>query len=238
MGVLKEGFMRKLEKLKLKPAAGWEAERLSLWLYDWKLLQASDGVDEEGDKERPLDLLSEGSVAPMDDNIEVGQIRLLPPVASEGMVFIVVVSITEDGDVSFVPFGSLAEPATPDELLSGCDKAVVRVYCLWNLRKVSSIIAGNSWIVDRLDEVERDRLLRALDAIENDGCLPDDLLHDAGSDLVHPEDPRREYKNYERQRIDKAIAQKCNVTDNTILYDPNVKQEFLKAAESPENYET
>ena len=154
------------------------------------------------------------------------------------MVFIVVVSIAEDGNIGFVPFGSLTEPAIPDQLLSGHDKAVVRVYCLWNARKIPADIVGNSWIVDTLDEAERDRLLRALATMEYDGCLPDDLLHDAGPDLVHPEDPRREYIHYERLRIDKAISQKYNISDNSILYDPNIKQEFLKAAESTETYET
>ena len=230
--------MKKLTKLKFDPVAAWEKERLARWLYEWELMQASGGGDEIEGKEEPADILPEDTVAPMGDNIEIGQIRLLAPVATEGMAFIVVVSIAEDGAVGCVPFGSLAEPATPDELLSGRDKEVVRVYCLWNLREASTAIVGNSWIVDSLNELEMKRLLRAVAAIESDGCLPDDLLEYAGPPIVHPEDPRREYKNYERQRIDKAIAQKCNVSDNTILYDPNIKQEFLKAAESTENYET
>ena len=232
--------MKKLEKLKLDPVADWEKERLARWLYEWELMQAigsGDEIEIDG-KEEPPDVLPEDTVAPMDDNIEIGQIRLLPPVADEGMVFIVVVSVAEDGAVGCVPFGSIAEPATPDELLSGLDKEVVRVYCLWNLRKISTDIIADSWIVDTLDQTERDRLLRAIDAVESDGSLSEDLLEDAGPPLLHPEDPRREYMNYERQRIDMAISKERKVSDNTILYDPNIKQEFLKAAESPETYET
>ena len=231
--------MKKLEELKLEPAAGWEKERLSRWLYEWELMQAPDNATElEAQDEKSLDILPKDSVAPMDDNIEIGQIRLLAPAASENMVFIVIVSITKDGNIGCVPFGSLAEPATPDELLSERAIEVVRVYSLWNLREVSPNIVGKSWIVDLLDKPETKRLLRALAALDRNGSLPNDLLEDAGPPLVHPEDPRREYKNCERQRINRAFANNSAVRDNTILYDPDIEHEFLKAAESPESYET
>ncbi len=233
--------MKKLEKLKLVQASDADRERLARWLYEWNLLQASDGGDEVDmdDKANSLDSLPEDCfVAPMDGSIEVGQIRLMAPVANENMVFAVVVSIAENGDIGFVPFSSLAEPATSDELLSGRDKELVCVYCLWNLRIVSADIMGKSWVVDLLDEYEMKRLTRAVISLEHEGCLPDDLRADAGPPVVNPEDPRREYKDYERQRIDMVFIDNSAVSKNSILYDPDVKREFLKAAESPESYAT
>lgn len=232
--------MKKLKKLNLEPVADWEKERLSRWLYEWELMQSPDSADElAAQDEKSLEMLPKGSIAPTDDNIEVGQIHLLAPVANENMLFIVITSIAENGDIGFVPFSPMSEPATADELLSGRTTEVIRVYSLWNLREVSPDIVGKSWIVDLLDKSEMERLLRALAALECDGCsLPNDLLEDAGAPVVHPEDPRREYKTYERQRIDMTVANSSAISEQTILYDPDIKQEFLKAAESPESYET
>ncbi len=243
--LLKEEFMRKLEKLRLISPLGTDAERLARWLNEWSFLLASlNGIDDmnhyeeniDNDKANHRDVLLGGGVAPFDCNIEIGQIRLMAPVANENMVFIVIISVAEGGDVCFIPFGSLTEPATPDELLSGRDKDVIRIYCLWNMRVVSATIIGKSWIVDRLDCNELERLLRAVNIYKSDICLPDDLLMDTGPSLVHPEDPRREYRNYEYNRIDLALSDKSVVRDNMIIYDVNENQEILKAAESSESY--
>jgi hypothetical protein len=224
--------MKKLEKLELAQASDADRERLAHWLFEWNLLCASIGDDTDDIRQNEfMKILPEGVVAEPDKNIEVGQIRLLAPVSDESMVFIVVVSI--DNDIGIVPFSQLSEPATPDELISGRDKDIVSVYCLWNFRKVSAAIIGRGWVIDILDEKEEERLLKALDVYSYNKALPDDLQKDVGPPLIHPDDPRREYKNYERQRIDCAVMQESAV----FLYDADKKQEFLKAAESGDGYE-
>ena len=190
-----------------------------------------------GIKMTPSVMLAE-QVSLMDSSIEVGQIRLMAPVADEDMVFVVVVFVALDGVVGCVPFSPLSEPATPDELLSGRSKEVVRVYCLWNMREVPHSVINKSWIVDRLDESEIERLLKSVHAYRCNGLLPDDLLHDAGPVLVHPEDPRREYRSWERQRIDMVLPSNCSVKESGVSYDIESEPlEFLKAAEPGEDYE-
>lgn len=232
-------YMKNLEKLKLRLLSDKDAERLTRWLYEWNLMQASDNNADNIINHSiggQLDVLPDGYVANYDDNIEVGQIRLMAPVENETMLFIVVVSIEENKKVSFIPFSPLSEPATPDELLNGRDQAVVSVYCLWNLKKVPATVICNSWIVDMLNSDELEHLLYAINIYESIGCLPDDLLTDTGPPLIHPEDPRREYINIERHRIDKAILHN-NSKKNLMLYEADIEQEFLKAAESPESYD-
>ncbi len=245
--------MKKLEKLKLTKPEDWEVERLSRWIYEWNLLQAAVDVTDMGDvaeclypcladeekNKRYEEVMPDGGVAPMDSHVEVGQIRLMAPSGDEEMVFVAVVSIASDGVSCCVPFSPLAEPATPDELLSGRDAAVVRVLSLWNMRDVPNSIVGKSWVVDKLDASEVARLQRAVFAYKSDGYLPDDMRKDTGSQLVHPEDPRREYMNMERQRIDLALPSKIRVVESSVSYDISSQpQELLKAAEPDDPYET
>ncbi len=69
--------------------------------------------------------------------------------------------------------------------------------------------------------------------------MPDELLKDAGPQLVHPEDPRREYMNLERRRIDLTLPVQFRLRENRLGYDINSQpQELLKAAEPDEPYET
>jgi len=236
--------MKKLEKLGLRQAQDWQKERLACWMYEWHLMQVSGKVDDEVGVPEYLcpscdDQIPKDCFAPMDRSVEVGQIRLMAPVAEEDMVHIAVVSIALDGSVSCLPFSPFSEPATPDELLSGRNTAVVRVYCLWNIRVVHKNIVNRSWVVDRLDAQECERLTIAVNAYKKDGQLPDTLLSDVGSLLVHPEDPRREYRRQEKQRIDLALPTNVAVRECSVNYNiESDQQEFLKAAEPGENYES
>ena len=245
--------MKRLEKMRLKMPEPRDAERLARWLYEWELLQAAES-DESGkpaeavypsllekDAVNNSDEISavERCVAAFDRKIEAGQIRLTASGSGDSMVFIAVAAVEPDGAAVCVPFGVLAEPATPDELLSGLDSDAVAVYCLWNTRRLPSESVSESWIADRLDASGLDRLLLAVTAIESGKRLPKDLLADCGPPLIHPDDPRREYKRWERKRINRAFAGGRSSAKNIISYDINSEQqEFLKAAEPNDDYDT
>ncbi len=231
--------MKKLEKLKLIPADDKQKERLVRWLYEWNLFLTSTNTDDDvsdiaDTSSEYQNILSNRYITPFDENFESGQIRLMSPGADENMLFIVITSVFTDGTIEFIPFSLLTEPATPDELLSGRKNAVVAVYCLWNFRKVQKDMVGNSWIVDQLTDIEIKRLLQAFNAYKQNGTPPDDLRPETGPPLIHPEDPRRKYKNYERQRVNTAIS---NTSNNIFHYEMNSEQELPKAAEESTPYE-
>jgi hypothetical protein len=244
--------MKKLEKLRLILPDTRDAERLDRWLFEWNLLKELevsniDGGDSNkcdycmgraddcgGDEIRQI----EECVAATDCEIEAGQIRLMTPQSGEEPVYIAVASVEPDGIAVCVPFGILAEPATDDELLSGRESVVVRVWCLWNRRRVPADIVRESWVADRLNADEMQRLLLAVAACDAGEPLPPDLRQDSGPPLIHPLDPRREYRRWERERIDQGFGSGIESKGNIINYDISAEpQQFLKAAEPPDDYE-
>ena len=233
--------MGKLEKLGPEPADAWEANRLGRWLYEWELLQASEAQPPEAPSPGPTtEPASAESIAPPDLDIEPGQIRLLLPRGLDSeLVFIVIAGVNGEQECTCVPFSPLSEPATPDELLSGRDEPTVRVFCLWNARTVPAHLLPDSWTVDTLTEIELNRLSSALDSCEQTGQVPDTFSRDAGPPLSHPEDPRREYRYRETQRLDHALVRESATSHNVIEYDitPSEDRELPKAAEDHDEYE-
>jgi hypothetical protein len=233
--------MGKLEKLRPKPSEEWQVERFSRWLHEWELLQVppeeETPAEEVGAKS---DALLEACVAPPDLDFEPGQIRLLFPRGLDSeLVFIVIAGVSEEQECTCVPFSPLSEPATPDELLSGRDEPTVRVFCLWNARTVPAHLLPESWTVDTLTETELNRLSTALDGCGQTGQVPDRLKRDAGPPLSHPEDPRREYRYREKQRLDHALVRESATSHNVIEYDitPAEDRQLPKAAEDHDEYE-
>ena len=180
----------------------------------------------------------EESVAEADGEIDAGQIRLMAPRDDGEPVYIAVAAVDPDGMVVCVPFGIMSEPADTDEILSGRETAVVRVWCLWNRRRLSAAAVEKSWVADRLNPLEMKRLLRAVAACDAGEPLPPDLRQESGPPLIHPLDPRREYRRWERQRIDRAFDCGTESAKNIISYDICAEpQQFLKAAEPDDDYE-
>jgi hypothetical protein len=181
--------------------------------------------------------LPDTCVAPVDNEIAAGDIRLIVPCGEDIPVFIAIVDVTAEGSIICIPFGPLSEPATPDELLSGRSTAPIRVLCLWNMRPMTAKPLRDSWVADTLTNHELARLRRAIASYENTGQLPDELRTDAGPPLVHPEDPRREYRYRERERITHSLVRESK--HNVIRYDAEPERhELPKAAEDHDTYET
>ena len=101
------------------------------------------------------------------------------------------------------PFGRLAEPATPGELLTGRTVPPLRVLCLWNARTVSSDIVVRSWPVDVMTPDELRDAERVLESLKTGTDLPEHLVRRVGPPLMHPDDPRQVYVHRERLRLDR-----------------------------------
>ena len=231
--------MKRLERLGATPAKDWESRRLAQWLFEWDLMQAEPAVEDDTPNSRPaaLEGLPDTCVAPVDNAIAAGDIRLIVPCGEAIPVFIAIVDVTVEGSIICIPFGPLSEPATPDELLSGRSTAPIRVLCLWNMRTMTAKPMRDSWVADTLSNHELARLRRAIASYENTGQLPADLRTDAGPPLIHPEDPRREYRYRERERINHALVRESK--HNVIRYDVEPERhELPKAAEDHDTYET
>ncbi len=228
--------------LNIGPPEDWQAERLACWLLEWELMQVPPADSESTETEAEDGNLPDASVSPADVDIEPGQIRLMmPQLGDEGLLYLAIVGEGSEGAVLCVPFSPLSEPATPDELLSGRDTPVVRVFSLWNARNVDLLVLRESWIVDRLTAEEFKRLERALLACEETGSVPDDLRREAGPPLIHPEDPRRLYRRVEKDRIHNRLIRERGgeASDNVILYTIETDPLKLpKAAEDHDTYET
>jgi hypothetical protein len=244
--------MKKLERMRLNFPDVQDAERLDRWLFEWNLLKESESAEVEEDAPVVYASLHEMAEIREDDDVrqikelvseadsdaEAGQIRLMTPRDDGEPVYIAVAVVEPDGMVVCVPFGVLSEPSDIDEILSGRETAVVRVWCLWNRRRLSAEVVTNSWVADRLDEKEMKRLVRAVAACDAGEPLPPDLRQESGPPLIHPLDPRREYRRWERQRIDKAFDCGAESVKNIISYDICAEpQQFLKAAEPDDDYE-
>ena len=229
------------DRLNIGRPEDWQAERLTHWLLEWELLQVPQEIVASAEAKAAGGDLPDGCVASPDADVEPGQIRLMMPQGDDdGLLFLAIVG-NDEGAVFCVPFSTLSEPATPDELLSGRDTPVVRVFCLWNIRSVALRVLCESWIVDKLTAGELKRLKRALLACEQTGSVPDDLRREAGPPLIHPEDPRRLYRRIERDRIHNSLIREhaSPAADNVILYDIESEQQKLpKAAEDHDTYET
>jgi len=224
-------------RLNIEPPEDWQAERLARWLLEWELMQAPAEDVEEG-VEQKAEALPDDCTAPPDEDFEPGQIRLLLPQGLDSeMVFIAIASVS-DGECTCVPFGPFAEPATPDELLSGREEPPVRVFCLWNVRTIPVDALPDSWVTDQLSDADLTRLLDALLTCRCTGQVSTSMERDAGPPLSHPEDPRREYRYQETHRIDKALVREGSGRGTVIEYRiPTNAQALPKAAEDHDEYE-
>jgi hypothetical protein len=234
--------MGERDRLTIGPPEDWQAECLVRWLLDWELMQVPHVDSEATETETEDGNVRDACVSPADVDIEPGQIRLMmPQLGDEKLLYLAIVGEGSEGSVFCVPFSPLSEPATPDELLSGRDTPVVRVFCLWNTRRASLLVLRESWIVDRLTAEELKRLERALLACEQTGSVPGDLRREAGPPLIHPEDPRRLYRRAEKDRIHNSLIREHtgDASDNVILYTIETDPLKLpKAAEDHDTYET
>ena len=240
--------MKKLEQLKLKPTAQWQAERLARWLHEWQLQQtlAQAAPEPLSGKQAPSNSTDEFPAveqAPPDMPPAPGQIRLLrprPEAPDDGPLFVATLAADTDDVLTGIPFSPFSEPATPDELLTGRPQSVVRVLCLWNARTMRPSELKESWLVDDLTDQELTDFTHALRTVLQTDALPDDMQQLGGPPLVHPDDPRHIYLSMERTRINVTLPESTQATAPSVLRYPEsgdrARDDLPLAAEDSEDY--
>jgi len=246
--------MKPLSRLELKSAPDWQKARLARWLSEWEIelaLQA-DSVSHLQDDERPAGAggmeagvepsVDTAEVAPFDSDVSAGQIRLLAPgLGTEGErpLYVAVLREASEHQLVAVPYGFLAEPAVPGEMLTRRAVAGLRVLCLWNARCLHRDSLGKSWVVDNLTSDEIDEFRTACDSIRSTGRLPVALEGRGGVPLTHGGDPRHEYLYRETALMDR-VAGGSQVEfggPGPLRYPEASRDDLLMAAESPEEYD-
>ena len=181
-----------------------EADRLGRWLADWRGFRAlEDGEPlpqstEEGDGS----LAPPARCRPQPHPTASGQIRLLRPacpVTGSRLRFVAVIEVAGDGGALVAPFSPLAEPATPDELLTSHSQMHLRVIEVWNRVWVSSGHIDDSWYVAALDTAE----IGAVKALIGESAPDPERV---GVPIRHSRDPRWVYRRRERFWIERWAA--------------------------------
>lgn len=196
--------MSKYSKFKLNTPPNWQMRRLNVWLDEWalemKLRRADAGTVSDLHQEFCRDSELTGLTAPFDSNVRVGQIRLLSPKAIPGcnrFFYFAVVADWADRIKLISPFGNFSEPASTGELLTERSDLALRVLCVWNSHTLPTELLNQSWLVDRMEEVELDAAWAVFEHVTFGKPLPDGLVERVGPPITHPRDPRRQYQEEE-----------------------------------------
>jgi hypothetical protein len=133
-----------------------------------------------------------------------GDIHLLTPhpAAPADEPAYVLVTAARGMEIDIVPFGRYRHPATPGEWRTGLIATPLQVLCLWNHRTgwpTERLLPGRVGILaaKRLDTVHR-----LLDHVHGRELIPGVPPPGLGPPLEHPLDPRHDYLDEERARID------------------------------------
>jgi len=194
--------------------------RLARWLAEWELFRALASATDD-DAGAPTDTPRGLSPLTGEAPVTTGDIRLLHPrLEPGGPRYIGVIANTDSNTWIVVPFGLLAEPATPEEVITGRDTPALRVLCPWNQFSMSTTMLQYCWRVDRLTDTETALCQTALPV----GRI--------GPPLRHPLDPRWDYLEMEsefRQRV-------CSADRGQVTYEIPYPSELRKAAEDGAPY--
>jgi hypothetical protein len=248
--------MTRLGPIRVEAAPAWQRQRLARWLAEWQLerrLREGDPPPFASGQSRPpagvgaaeakpAPGLSGAEPAATDGSVRIGQIRLMKPDLAGGEcrpLFVAVLRETPEAGLLVAPFGRFAEPATPGELLTGRDRPPLRVLCLWSARWLCPTLVERSWTVDALTATELGEALSVWSAIAGAAPLPAELEERVGPPIVHPADPRHEYRAEEMtimSALAAAAAEAWESPGNAAWDIGTTTAEWRLAAESREVY--
>lgn len=121
-----------------------------------------------------------------DTSLNAGEVRLFAS-GDNGLVGLLFKRLTDGWIV--VPISEFSVPATEQEILIG-----KRVYQLWNSFTPSDEFAGQSWLVDTIQESDMKDLCEALLHVMVGDPIRADLNECMGLPITSIEDPRLEYE--------------------------------------------
>jgi hypothetical protein len=114
----------------------------------------------------------------------------------------VLVTAARGGKIDLVPFGRYRHPATPGEWRTGLTATPLQVLCLWNHRTgwpTERLLSGR---VGTLAAKRLNTVLRLLNHVLGQEPITGNMPPGLGPPLEHPLDPRHDYLDEERARID------------------------------------
>jgi hypothetical protein len=203
---------------KLPSLAGMYAEaanKLRIWLEEYQIEEKLKEIDEELFKshERKTPSVSAEQVAaaldvvvaPYDQPVEAGQIRLLAPHLTPGnynLVYVSVYGTWVDDTLLVAPFSRFSTPATAGELLYPGNGMCVRVLEVWNTRNYKPEDLQASWLVDTIDDDDCKDAYTLFEAELFGAVVPPEFSRRVGVPITHPQDPRREYVAEEKAMLD------------------------------------
>jgi hypothetical protein len=147
-------------------------------------------------------------VAPFDEVVALGQIRLLAPELSPDLIRPLYFAVLREWDaVTFLiaPFSPYCVPATEGELLLASNTVHFQVICLWNARTVSKTLVAQSWIVGQLTEKQLDNAWAVFKRVIAGHSLPEFLEERVGLPIYTSSDPRIAYEQEEASHLEHLV---------------------------------
>jgi len=172
--------------------------KLAAWLRERQLDQRLGEHKAESEQETPL--LYELS-RPTSSLFKPGDVVILRPshkTIQHGPVYGLLLASADEDSWRFVPFSRYQHAAVPGEWATHHHSVLLRVLCFWNARSVFSMDClpkrAAHFMGTHVTEVND-----AHDAFVSGVSSTSDRF---GPPLIHPADPRYEYLDEERERVD------------------------------------
>jgi hypothetical protein len=191
-----------------------QRQQLAVWLHEWEMDRVLAGDEslparEAGqvrDTLRLVDPYLYKARAP-----EPGAIVLVRPNAAavcrgDGPLYMLVWSAAAAQQSVWIPFGRFATPGLSGEWRTGLSAGPLQVLCFWNRQYVPTGDEPAHWIVRQLSGRARQECSEAYRLYEEDASLAVARQHRFGPPLLHPADPRHDYMDEEKERVEAGLA--------------------------------
>lgn len=217
-------------------------EKLAAWLAEREI----DRALAEGEVSAPSSGLRYRQTIKPSTTPREGDIVILRPDPNGvwSPVYVVLLEVSRDDGCLAIPFSRYAVPAVPGEWQTSFDAQPLRVLCFWNRREIS----GSDFISEAAGCCDPEQLqqIRRIHKHVFDGETMDQSnVWQPGPPLIHPADPRYDYLDEERDRLDVHLQWRTPAAfgespENIIPLDLHQREKarWLMAAEGRPDYGT
>lgn len=221
--------MKKLPCIKSVVPETERARQVRQWLRERSVDLALRDDPEEAEPAAP------GMSLEVGPHVAAGQVRLMHPQAeatSARLCYLAVLREARPGLFLAAPFGRFSVPALPGEWRTPRRESPLRVLCLWNARLLPAASLERSWFVDQMPEPEISEALAVVDALKGGAAMSAGASNRTGPPVIHPLDPRHDYRDEERAWMDGVAASFFEQTDLAGEF-PAVQPDDLPLAAEP-----
>jgi hypothetical protein len=157
-------------------------------------------------KNEDLEVNLKELISDYDNEIQVGQVRLLSPgIIPDRMAHVLIMSelaseSEENKTFIVVPFGPYTTPATRTELAVDTENNHLKVLQCWLARTVRQEQMKESWTIESEFNADSMKQAKAVWRHATFGMgLPEELQEKVGAPIAHPKDPRILYQKEEME---------------------------------------